>query len=317
VTTAPDISRRGGELLLRVLEQDEPVITAAATHDLPSDLLSTLLNSGALERHTASRTVLVADDDSTRFVDLVWYADRKAYGYFDASDGHVILAPDAHAVFRVNLPSWLRRLVAYLDLNNATQPTEIVPNQAWDIGNLWITRRRKVPVVFARRLCFDGQFEALRIALTKRRGRGGGLILTSSRNPRRSSIEDPPYLVVSIEDALTNDADHFAIDRALVVSPYVSPRSDHDVTEPIYLSPDGRKLVINGDTTIDFKSEVHIAIIRRLVTGYREGKRFRASELLDEAKSGVTALRRAFGAKKWSLLEPYLKSKDGLWAFDL
>lgn len=317
VTTAPDISRRGGELLLRALEQDEPVIAAAATDELPSDLLSTLLSSGALERHTASRTVLVADDDGTRFVDLVWYADRNAYGYFDAADGHVILAPDTQEVFRVNLPSWLCRLVAYLELNNATQPTEIVPNQAWDIGDLWITRQRKVPVVFARRLCFDGQFEALQIALAKRRGRGGGLILTSSRHPRRRSLEDPPYLVVPIEGALTNDADHFAVDRGLVVSPYVATQKERGITEPIHLSPDGRRLVINCDVTIDLKSEVHIAIIRRLVAGYGEGKRFRASELLEEAKSGVTTLRRAFGAKKWMLLEPYLKSHDGLWAFDL
>ena len=89
------------------------------------------------------------------------------------------------------------------------------------------------------------------------------------------------------------------------------------VTAPIYLSPDGRTLVINGGITVYFKSERQIAIIRRLVVGNSEGRRCRASELLDEAKSGVTTLRRAFGAKKWSLLEPYLKSKDGLWAFDL
>ena len=210
-----------------------------------------------------------------------------------------------------------RRLASNLDLNNATQPTEILPNSAWDIGDLWITRQRKVPVLFARRLSRDAQFEALKAALAKRRGRGGGLILTSSRSPLRSSIEDPPYLIVPISDVLTNDYDDFAIDRALAMSPYVPAAKAGGVTAPIYLSPDGRTLVINGGITVDFKSDRHIAIIRRLVVGHREGRRFRASELLDEAKSGVTTLRRAFGAKKWSLLEPYLKSKDGLWAFDL
>jgi hypothetical protein len=95
VTRASDISRRGGELLLRALEQHEPVIAAAATDDRPSDLLSSLLNSGALERHTASRVALVADNDGARFMDLVWYSDRNAYGYFDAVDGRVVLTPDA------------------------------------------------------------------------------------------------------------------------------------------------------------------------------------------------------------------------------
>jgi hypothetical protein len=317
VTRAPDISRRGGELLLRALEQHEPVIAVAATDNLPPDLLSSLLNSGALKRHTASRAALVADDDDARFMDLVWYSDRNAYGYFDAADGHVVLTPDAQAVFRVNLPWWLRRLVAHLDLCNATQPTEVVPNHAWDIGDLWITRQRKIPVLFARRLNRDAQFAALQAALAKRRGRSGGLILTSSGNPLGRLIDDPPYKVVPISDSLTNDADKFAIDRALVVSPYTGPRTDRGITEPIYLSPDGRRLVINGDTTIDFKSKVHIAIIRQLVAGYYEGKRFRASELVEDAGSRVTTLRRAFGAKKWALLKSYLKSENGLWAFDI
>ena len=251
------------------------------------------------------------------FCDLIWYADRNAYGYFDGADGHVVLAPDAHAVFRINLPWWLRRLASNLDLNNANQPSEIVPSYAWDIGDLWITRQRKVPVLFARRLNRDAHFDALLAALAKRRGRGGGLILTSSRSPLQSSIDDPPYQVVSISDVLTNDVDQFAIDRALAMSPYVPAAMGRGVTAPIYLSPDGRTLVINSAITVDFKSKRHIAIIRRLVAGHDEGRRFRASELLDEARSGVTTLRRAFGAKKWSLLEPYLKSKDGLWAFDL
>ena len=73
--------------------------------------------------------------------------------------------------------------------------------------------------------------------------------------------------------------------------------------------------MINGDTTIDFKSDRHVKIIRRLVDGYHEGKRFRASELLGGAT--VMTLRRAFGAKKWALLAPYLKSKNETWSFDL
>jgi hypothetical protein len=53
------------------------------------------------------------------------------------------------------------------------------------------------------------------------------------------------------------------------------------------------------------------------VAGYYEGKRLLASELLEDAGSRVTTLRRAFGAKKWALLKSYLKSENGLWAFDI
>src|ERR1700681_1536379 len=88
-----NLSRRSGELLLRVLEQTEPVIAAVATEELHSGVASALLATGALAHERASRTALVADDGGSRFVDLAWYPDRSAYGYFDAADGHVVLAP--------------------------------------------------------------------------------------------------------------------------------------------------------------------------------------------------------------------------------
>jgi hypothetical protein len=176
-----------------VLEDEYGAIVAAAIEELPSGVASALLATAALERCAARRTALVADDDGPRFVDLVWYPDRNVYGYFGAADGHVVLAPDAQVVFRINLPLWFGRLSACLDLTNASRPTEIVPDHAWDIGDLWITRQRKTPVLFVRRLDLSATFEALRVALAKRAGRSGGLILTSSRNLLRTIVEDQSY----------------------------------------------------------------------------------------------------------------------------
>jgi hypothetical protein len=317
VTNAPDLSRRSGNLLLRVLEQSEPVIAAAVIDELPSDVGPALLTAGAFERHAASRAALATDDDGPRFVDLTWYPDRGAYGYFDAADGHVVLAPDAPARYCVNMHWWLARISVSLDLTNASHPTAIVPGHAWDIGDLWITRQRKIPVLFARRLHLNAPLRALRSALEKRAGRTGGLILTSSRNPLQTIMEDQSCQITPIFDVMTNDADGFVIDRALVLSPYVATKKTLIVTGPLDLSPDARRLVINGITTIDFKSDVHIAIIRHLVDGFHAGKRFRAIELLSNAKSGVGSLRRAFGTKKWAMLGKHLKSQDGLWGFDL
>jgi hypothetical protein len=140
LTKPAGLSRRGGELLLRLLEQNRPVIAAAALE----------------------------------FRDLAWQAERNAYGYFEASDGHVVLAREVHALFRLALPWWLGWLAASLDLTNSSHPTEIVPARTWDIGDLWITRHRKIPVVFVRRLHLDATLQALREALEKRAGRSGG-----------------------------------------------------------------------------------------------------------------------------------------------
>jgi hypothetical protein len=209
------LSRRGGELLLRLLEQSTAVITAAALEELQ---MSTLINLGALERHGAGRAALVASHDGPTFRDLIWQADQNAYGYFDASDGSVVVAPEAQLLFRVALPRWLTWLAASLTLTNSGQPTELVPASAWDIGDFQDTSRRTIPVLFVRRLHREATLRALQEALQKRTGRSGGLILTSSRNPLQHDLAAPSFVVVPIWQAMTNDPQVFAIDRALLIS---------------------------------------------------------------------------------------------------
>ena len=311
------LSRRGGELLLRILEQSRPAIAASALQDPPSDLPAELTKLGALERNGASRAALVlGDDDGPGFRDLTWQADRNSYGYFDAFDGNVVLAPESQMLYRVALPWWLAWLAASLKLTNSGQPTELVPASAWDIGDLWITRQRNIPVLFVQRLHRDATFKALREALQKRAGRSGGLILTSGRKSTPQSVAER-FIVVPIADVLTNDSQVFSIDRKLLLSPFMAAGTTAAPTQPLHLSPDGRRITINGTVTLDFKSDIHVKLIQRLVDGHKEGKRWRAQELLDDVGSSVTTLARAFGGKKWKQIEPYLTSKNGLWGFDL
>jgi hypothetical protein len=309
------LSRRGGELLLRLLEQSRPVIAASALQDFTAELPAELIKIGALEKHGASRAALVPGDDGPAFRDLAWQADRNAYGYFDASDGSVVLAPDSHMLYKVALPWWLAWLAASLKLTNSAKPTELVPGSAWDIGDIWITRQRKVPVLFVRRLHRAEISKALRGALQKRAGRIGGFILTSGRNSIQDTMER--FIVVSIVNVLANESQVFSIDRKLLLSPFLTVPRTLIATQLLHLSPDGRRLTINGTVTLDFKSDVHVKLIRRLVDGHKDGKRWRARELLDDAGSSVTTLARAFGGKKWKQLKPYVTSRNGLWGFDL
>jgi hypothetical protein len=218
LTKPAHLSRRGGEVVLRVLERRRPVIAAAALEELPSEARLTLINIGALERHGAGRAALVAGDEGPKFRDLAWQADQNAYGYFDASDGSIVVAPETQMLFRVALPWWLAWLAASLTLTNSGQPTELVPTSAWDIGDLWITRQRNIPVLFVRRLHRDATLKALREALLERAGRSSGLIMTSSRNPLRQETADRSFVVVPIWKAMTNDSQVFTIDRTLLLS---------------------------------------------------------------------------------------------------
>jgi hypothetical protein len=311
------LPRRGGELLLRILEQSRPAIAASFLQDLPSDLPAGLVKLGALERNGAIRAALVpSDDDGPAFRDLTWQADRNSYGYFDAFDGNVVLTPESQMLYRVALPWWLAWLAASLKLTNSGQPAELVPASAWDIGDLWITRQRNVPVLFVRRLHRHETSKALREALQKRAGRSGGLVLISGRGSISQSVVER-FIVVPIADVLTNDSQVFSIDRKLLLSPFMAAGTAAAPSQPLHLSPDGRRITINGTVTLDFKSDIHVKLIRSLVDGHTNGKRWRAQELLDEAGSSVTTLARAFGGKRWKQLEPYLTTKNGLWGFDL
>jgi hypothetical protein len=317
VTRAIVLPRLDGDLILTLLEQVEPIVAGEVLEELSAEAGRALMALGALLPNGAARTTMMAGDDSARFVDLDWLPDRNAYGYFDAADGVVVPDATSQALYRLNLSWWLSWLATALALTNAGRPAELVPGQAWDIGDLWITRQRKVPVLFARRLHLDEIAEDLRGALAKRISRSGGIILTSSRQPLATVAWPGSHQVMPICEALANDGSTFGIDVNLVRSPYLGVLRTDQHAAPLRLSPDGRTLVINGSDTVDFKSDAQVAIIRRLVDGFHAGERFRAIELLSNAKSGVGSLRRAFGTKKWAMLGKHLKSQDGLWGFDL
>jgi hypothetical protein len=292
------------------------VITAAALEDFLAGDRPSLVDAGALDLHGTARSTIVVGDDGPTFRDLSPQAGRNARGYFDAADGSVAVALADQTLLRVSVPWWLAWLASALDLTNCSQPTELLPGKAWDMGDLWISARRKIPVLFARRLHRDDTRQALLAALQKRAGRSGGLILTSSRRPPRLADAGPQFAVAPIFGVLTNDVGAFAIDRQLVLSPYLPASTAAGPTEPLYLSPDGRRLVING-VEMTFTSDMHVAIVRLIVAASSAGQRVRARDVLAKVDSAATTFRQAFGPKKWAELKPYLRSQNGLWRFDL
>lgn len=123
----------------------------------------------------------------------------------------------------------------------------------------------------------------------------------------------PGHLLVSVRDVLDHSAG-LAVHPAILAS-RLDGTHRPNVDSAIDLSPDGKKLTINGSVVIDFKTDIHIAIVRKLAEGFKSGSRFSARTLLDHTSSSAKTLRQAFGTKLWAKLEPYLKSENGLWGF--
>src|SRR5829696_7369290 len=177
------LSREAGELLLAILEQSSMTIAGSILDDFGEGVARELRCQGLQPAGTCP-VRLVHRDNGLEVVDLVWWSESEGYGYFDPADGLVLPDPSAIMMYRADVTWWLAWLARALDLSDRIRPTEIVPALAWDLGDLWVTSKRKVPVIFARRLDLDPVVQELRTALERRAGRSGGIVLTSTHKPR-------------------------------------------------------------------------------------------------------------------------------------
>ena len=304
------------ELLLNAVETPEAVISGAVLDDYHASESIVLKETGLLKPHGHEEVSVSGADHDDAPVTLSWSADDGGLGYFSPTAGWVNVAEDRIARFRVDFPVLLARLMVQADVSSRSGPAPLVPDLLWEIGDVRLGRRtQRAPIWFARRLHEPSVWRQIKDVAKARPTSGLRVVLTSTPSHRFQDETIAGHLLVGIRDVID-----FA--SGLAVHPNIlAARLDGslapDIGEAVHLSPEGKQLVINGDVTIRFRSEYHIAIIRKLVTGFREGKRFTARELLDLTQLSANTLRQAFGSKKWGQLNSYIKTRDGLWGFEL
>jgi hypothetical protein len=310
------MDRKAVDLLFNIIETPNATISGAVLSDYFGSQAGQLISANLLE-HCGNQlaTTSMADHDDAP-VSLTWSAEHDGYGYFSASVGWVTVPGERLSVFGVKFPILLAQMVVQLDVASRAGATALVPELLWEIGDARVGRRsHRVPVWFARYLHDQQTWRQVKDVASRRPCTHIRVLLTSTPSWRLPEEPLPGHLVVSVRDVIDFGC-------GLAVRPDVLvARLDGvhrpDVREAIHLSPSGQQLIINGTITIEFKSDIHIAIIRKLVQGFKDGKRFGARSLLDGTKSTATALHQAFGKRRWLELEPYLKSQNGLWGFEL
>jgi hypothetical protein len=177
----PRLSRAAGELFLRLIDQNPPVVLQTTLDEFNVEAGRELVTAGALVTNGFARSIVSFEDEAPRNVDLIWLDHKSAYGYFSATDGFVIPDQNSLQLYQVDFGWWLRWLTAALDLVNAGKPTVVVTDTCWVLGDIWVTSRTKVPLVFARRLASKSTADKVANSL-KQRDENGGIILTSSRH---------------------------------------------------------------------------------------------------------------------------------------
>lgn len=312
----PALARNAGELLLALLEQRQPAIAGSVLAHLDPNIRFQLRGSGCLQRTSVRQSILVVGEAEAAAFDLQWLDTHQRYGHFDPADGWVIPDPEEITLYRLDTAWWLAWLTAELDLINAGRPIELVADHTWDLGDFRASRKRTVPLLFARRLRAPDVRAQLATVLARRAGRSGGVMLTSTRRVIETLNLPGAHCLMPVAESLTADAARFRLDAALIQGLYLGQPPDATPVALLDLSPDGMTLTIHGDV-LHFRGAVQRAIIKHLVDAHRSGKRLRTSVVLAKAGSSADSLVKAFsGSPHWRTLSRYLRQEQGCCWFE-
>lgn len=302
------LGRSAGEILLRILEQPELTLRQRLLDDWDRKAGRELVEAGALRPAGVAKSVLRDDDHGVRSIDLFWNADLSTYGYFHAADGFVVPSVAEISLLRLDLAWWFRWVSASLELEHAGAPQEIVPGHVWRLGEMWISKQSKVPVMFGRRLDRGLVHRDAWRALSAR-GPQGGVLLSSGK---RSDVDQgwPSQLSIHhMRDVLRADASAFLFDFDALRGAYILPGKS--AGPGIYLSPDNRTLTVNG-VSMSFRGTVQQDILRCLFDAMQERKRLRTAEVLHKADSSADTIAKAFRKNPhWRQLQKIIRQENG------
>lgn len=307
---APRLTVEAVGVLLEMLDLREPVLSGAAA-ELRAEAADVLRAAHLLvpDGYEAVSASLADHEDVP--VPLVWSDRLAALAYFDPDPNAGLVAVRAERLIRhrLDVPAALAAMAPRLDLPPNRPPMPLAGGLAWELGEARLGRRPRVPVWFARRLWEPDGRQHVAEAVLARPFPRQGVVLTSTPRDRLGAVVFPGAVVVPVADVLRS-ADGLAVDADILDARLRGVPTQPD-GGPISLSPDGTHLVIHGGDPLVFRSESHIAAVRKLVAAYRAGRRLRAAEV-----TGGTSLNQFFGAKQWKRLSPHLKTEGGRWGFE-
>jgi hypothetical protein len=307
-----ELDQAAGEFLLRLIENPEPVIAASTLADYAPDAGRSLIAAELLKPDGMVEALTDTSDHDDVPVTLQFDADRSRYGYVGAA-GWVDVPEERLRLYRADITALVRRLSFRL-VPRRPALHELIEGVLYDIGDVQLTGASPTSIWFGRRC---GVPEVLGAILQEAEARPAArmrLIVTSTARCELANPQTSECLFVDCRDACAPGSP-LVLDRTLLRAQLRTRNGE--ATEPIWLSPDGERLVILGAINVAFRSPAQIAVIRALVNGHKAGKRFAAQPLLASCGSGRRTFREFFGAEKWTALSPYLKCSDAGWGFDV
>jgi len=234
------IDRRSSNLLLTILELKDAVITAATVNLLGPEAFQPLCAAGLLRPTGYSTAVATTADHDDRPVELRWDGAGQCYGYFSSDAGWAPVSSDDIRCWRVDAVTLFRHVFD----TAVSARSEIVSNLIWNLGGLRFgNRESRTESWFVRRL-YDKHVKACFQDLARRRPASEtAVVLTSSPASRLSDEYIAGYRIIALEDVL--DPQSLRL-RDTVVALRLQGLSREEAKRPLYVSPDGRFVVLHG-----------------------------------------------------------------------
>lgn len=297
-------------LLLEMMDLEEPMLNGAVAELMPGPV-AVLRAAGILVPHGHEAvSASLADHDDVP-VTMIQTETSGCLGYFSPAVGLTAVPAERLNLNRVDMVRALSVVGADLDFPPARPPRSLVDGLLWELGGARLGKRAaRVQTWFARRLWDPVVRRQVEAALRARPYPGDVVIICSSPTGRLLNVALPGAILVALKDATLSE-DSLSVSAEVLGAritgtAFVAPRG------PVDLSPDGTLLKIRGSELMTFKSEGHIAAMRKLVDAFYRGERVPIGEL-----TLLGTLRRHFGGARWKVLQPYLKSAEGRWEFVL
>lgn len=256
------------DLLLKVVETPEGVISGSALDDYHAVEAVALKDSGLLKPHGHETGTASQSDHDDEPVTLSWSAEHGGLGYFSPSAGWVSVPADRTLRYRVDLPVLLARLMSPADVSSRSGPVPLIADLLWEIGEVRLGRRtRRVPVWFARRLHDPNVWRQIRDMTLKRPTSSVRLILTSTSAQRMPDTPIAGHVPVSIRDVVDHTAGLAVHPDILAARLDGSRRRDGN---PLTHSEDYSVVTVHGKDH-PFTGVKQRALVRQLIEAFEAG----------------------------------------------
>ncbi|MEG3639314.1 hypothetical protein [Magnetococcus sp. PR-3] len=280
-------------LALRKFEAKDPSIAGYILRDdYPDGFAERMLESGAFSRGPLEYVVRDRHSFGQEPVDVEWDADREAYCYVAVDSGQYVAAEEADMRSYVVNRYWLVESIQQ-GLNVRAAPIELLEGVLWDFGEARFGKR-KASIFLSRGTSRGELLEQIINRLRDRAGKPPGLILTSAFDlPKPMPIFPGGHRMVMLSDCLNPTAETIELDMPVLEGVLRGDSLNREV-EPLRYSSDFSSVVVHG-RTYSFRGVKQRKIVEALVRRYERGEpRSHMSEILEEAESNATSIRRAF-----------------------